>query len=319
MAAQTRGFLFSDLRGYSAYTERHGDRAARALLTAYRGLVREAIASFGGAEIRTEGDSFYVVFGSVSQAVEAGLAIQAGLIAAANADQPIPAGIGIHAGEVEDDAEQGIVSGAVNIAARLCSAAEPGEVLVSDTVRGLTRGYLDVTYLPRGRRRLKGIAEPMPVYRALAAGSKPAAARRRWVLRGRGPSPLATAPLVAGLVIIIGISAVLGGTLLRESLAGDSTESGASGDRVAASATVSASSAGAASPSVVPLAVPSINLEVGPDDDWPVHLDPGVTYALTNFRPQTSASLTTRGAPWRMIPMASTWSDLRPSSVPTGT
>ena len=70
--AQTRGFLFSDLRGYSAYTERDGDRGARELLTRYRRVVREAIATFGGAEIRTEGDSFYIVFDSVSAAVEAG-------------------------------------------------------------------------------------------------------------------------------------------------------------------------------------------------------------------------------------------------------
>ncbi len=179
MPAQTRGFLFSDLRGYSAFTESHGDRAARELLTAYRGIVRDSIGSFGGAEIRTEGDSFYVVFGSVSQAVEAGLAIQAGL--GASEGEPIRAGIGIHAGEVEDDAEQGIVSSAVNIAARICAAAEPGEVLVSETVRSLTRSYLDVSFVARGRRRLKGIADPMPVYRVVTSGTPAVrAVRAQW-------------------------------------------------------------------------------------------------------------------------------------------
>lgn len=175
--AQTRGFLFSDLRGYSAFTERHGDRAARELLTRYRRVVREAIASFGGAEIRTEGDSFYVVFDSVSQAVEAGLAIRAGLDAE-HGGEPIRAGIGIHAGEVEDDAEQGIVSSAVNIAARICAVADPGEVLVSETVRSLTRSYLEVTFVARGRRRLKGIADPMPVYRVVPSGTPAARAVR---------------------------------------------------------------------------------------------------------------------------------------------
>ena len=162
--AQTRAFLFSDLRGYSAYTERHGDRAARELLGRYRGVVREVIGTFRGAEIRTEGDSFYVVFDSVSDAVQAGLAIVAS-IERKDTGQPahrIMVGIGVHAGEVEDSTE-GIVSGAVNVAARICAQAEPGEVLVSETVRALTRTYLDVGFQPRGRRRLKGIAARCPV------------------------------------------------------------------------------------------------------------------------------------------------------------
>ena len=170
MPAQTRGFLFSDLRGYSAFTERHGDHAARELLTRYRRIVREAIASFGGAEIRTEGDSFYVVFDSVSAAVESALAIQAALTEPPDGE-PIWAGIGVHAGDVEDDAEHGIVSSAVNIAARICAQAEPGEVLVSETVRLLTRTYLQVGFRRRGRRKLKGISEPVVVHRVEAAGT----------------------------------------------------------------------------------------------------------------------------------------------------
>ena len=198
MPAQTRGFLFCDLRGYSAFTERHGDRAARTLLTTYRRIVREAIAPFGGAEIRTEGDSFYVVFSSVSDAVEAGLAILSGLEQAETANgEGIAAGVGVHAGEVEDDAEQGIVSGAVNIAARICAAAGPGELLVSDTVRSLTRGYLDVGFLPRGRRRLKGIRDPVAVHRVVTGTA---------AVEGRWPPSVA---LATGGVAAAGLIAVL--------------------------------------------------------------------------------------------------------------
>ena len=50
---QTRGFLFADLRGYSEFTDRHGDAAARELIAAYRSIVRTAIAEHRGAEIRT--------------------------------------------------------------------------------------------------------------------------------------------------------------------------------------------------------------------------------------------------------------------------
>ena len=74
-SAGTKGFLFCDLRGYTAFVEHHGDQAAAELLATYRALVRAAIAAHAGAEIKTEGDSVYVVFPAASGAVEAGLAI----------------------------------------------------------------------------------------------------------------------------------------------------------------------------------------------------------------------------------------------------
>ena len=102
--SHTRGFLFADLRGYTAFTELHGDDAARELIARYRALVRREIAAHDGAEIRTEGDSVYVVFDSVADAVEGGLAIRDAAIAASAqpAVHPIPVGIGIHAGETKD-------------------------------------------------------------------------------------------------------------------------------------------------------------------------------------------------------------------------
>src|SRR5437773_1670563 len=92
----TRGFLFSDLRGYTDFVETHGAAAAASLLDRYRTLVREAIQSFGGAEIKTEGDSFYVVFNSVSGAVRCGLVITRSAMADAleHGDHPIRVGIG---------------------------------------------------------------------------------------------------------------------------------------------------------------------------------------------------------------------------------
>jgi class 3 adenylate cyclase/Tol biopolymer transport system component len=168
----TRGFLFSDLRGYTAFTEAHGDEAAATLLDAYRRLVRDVVRRSGGAEIKTEGDSFYVVFPSASDAVRCGLAIVAAAASARTKSpgQPIAVGIGIHAGETAETAE-GYVGSAVNLAARICAQAAAGEVLVSDTVRGLTRTSSEVTFAARGRRRLKGIAEPMAVYAASAASA----------------------------------------------------------------------------------------------------------------------------------------------------
>jgi branched-chain amino acid transport system substrate-binding protein len=161
----TRGFLFSDLRGYTSFVERHGAASAVDLLTTYRDLVRGEVDRFDGAEIRTEGDSFYVVFDSVAAAVRCGLAIAMAAAAASSErpEQPIKVGIGIHAGETIETSE-GYVGSSVNIAARICALASPGEVLVSDTVRALTQTLLPVRFVPRGRRKLKGIEEPLAVF-----------------------------------------------------------------------------------------------------------------------------------------------------------
>jgi class 3 adenylate cyclase len=168
----TRGFLFADLRSYTAFVERHGNEAGAELLEDYRSLVREQVARLGGAEIRTEGDSFYVVFSSASNAVRCGLAIveAAARVSAERPDRPIRVGIGIHAGETVDSPD-GYVGSAVNIAARVCSQAEAGEVLVSETMRELVRASLPVGFVARGRRQLKGIAAPVSLYRVVEGRS----------------------------------------------------------------------------------------------------------------------------------------------------
>src|SRR4051794_2753337 len=207
----TRGFFFSDLRGYTEFVEAHGAAAAAELLARYRGLMRSAIQRHGGAEIKTEGDSFYVVFGSVTTAVRCGLAVTAAAREAASepGSAPIRVGIGIHAGEtVETD--EGYVGSPVNIAARICSKAGAGEVLVSETVRALTRTLLPVDFQPRGRPHLKGVAEPMALYRVVETPGRAGALPRR---RTRPPSRR-HAVLAGGAVLAASILVAGGGMLL---------------------------------------------------------------------------------------------------------
>ena len=163
---QTRGFMFADLRGYTEFVDRRGDVAAARLIKRYREVVRRAVADFEGAEIRTEGDGFYVVFPSASSAVECGLVIVEAADRESGPDDPLRVAIGIHAGETAETAE-GYVGAAVNTAARIASAARANEVLVSETVRSLTRTRLPVRFVARGAPRLKGLAEPIALYRAV--------------------------------------------------------------------------------------------------------------------------------------------------------
>jgi len=164
-AAAYRGFLFSDMRGFTAFAERHGNTVAAAKVAAFLGIAREAIAQHQGAVIKTEGDAIHAVFPSASSAVLCGLAIQDGAAAlnAREPERPLQLGVGIHAGEAVETAE-GYIGRAVNIAARLCAVARPGEVLVSSTVKGITQASIEVGFIPRGRRRLKGIQDPILVY-----------------------------------------------------------------------------------------------------------------------------------------------------------
>lgn len=209
-ASQTRGFLFADLREYTRFVERHGDQAAADLLARYRVLVREAIGRFDGAEIRTEGDSFYVVFTSASAAINGGIAILEAAAASGESGRgAIQVGVGVHAGETAETPE-GLVGSAVNLAARICALAGPGELWVSDTVRGLTRTFLPVRFVPRGRRRLKGIAEPVLLYQVMPMSPEGAYAAETPARRLRRGWPRLAAIAVGAPLALLAVAGIVG-------------------------------------------------------------------------------------------------------------
>lgn len=162
-ALDTVTFLFADLRDYTPFLESHGDTAGAALVAEYRRIVRAEIARTGGREVKTEGDSFLVAFGSAHQAVDCAVGILRAGAGNRKRDVPLDIGIGINAGEpvIQDGDYVGL---AVNVAARLGQQARAGELLVSELVRGLTRSS---SAFPMERREglvLKGIADPPTVY-----------------------------------------------------------------------------------------------------------------------------------------------------------
>jgi class 3 adenylate cyclase len=221
-------FLFADLRGYTQFAATRGDRAAAELLDRYRTLVREQVARHAGAEVRTEGDSFYILFTSVSEAVQCALAI-AGAARQASLDDPalpLNVGIGVHFGETVDTAE-GSVGSAVNLAARLASAAGPNEVLVSEVVRSLTGTSSDLRTTSAGRRRLKGFAEPVQVYRASAAAGT-AVPRRPKIGTRRIGAPILIVGIVAAAAIVVAATWIAGGELGGSGVTPTGTELAAS-------------------------------------------------------------------------------------------
>jgi class 3 adenylate cyclase len=213
-ATTYRGFLFADMRGFTAFAERHGNAAAAEMVASFLDIARAAIARHDGAELKTEGDNIHAVFPSASGAVLCGLEIVEGA-AELNARQPdrqLGLGIGIHAGEAIETA-QGYIGRAVNIAARLCAIARPGEVLVSSTVKGITQASITVGFIPRGRRQLKGIADPILVYAVTRDPSATAPRELHWAVLGTGGGVLAV--VAAALIVALAGSLVATGRRRR--------------------------------------------------------------------------------------------------------
>jgi class 3 adenylate cyclase len=176
--ATTRAFLFSDLRDYTSFVEAKGDAAAARLLRDYRTLVRREVARHDGAEVKTEGDSFYVVFDAPSVALDCAVAILRAADVRNGRDPTslLRIGVGVHAGETIAYDDQ-FVGSAVNIASRLAGKAEAGELLISDTLRGVVRTSRSIAMSERGPLDLKGVAEPIRAWTVDWHETRPAAAK----------------------------------------------------------------------------------------------------------------------------------------------
>ncbi len=170
-----RTFLIADIRGYTSYTHEHGDEAAAELASGFADVVRTTVEGRDGRLIELRGDEALVVFDSTRQALRAAVELQERVGAA---DLPRGIGIGLDAGEAVPVGE-GYRGGALNLAARLCSLAGPGEVLASETVLQLARTVEGIRYGARRVERVKGLAKPVPLVEVLPEGRR----IRKWDLR----------------------------------------------------------------------------------------------------------------------------------------
>ncbi|HEY6664991.1 MAG TPA: adenylate/guanylate cyclase domain-containing protein [Propionibacteriaceae bacterium] len=142
--------VFTDLSGSTETLNRLGDTRWRLLLAEHNQAVRAEIERFGGREAKTTGDGFFVLFDSPARAVRGAAA----MVDAATA-HGLAARAGVHAGEVELEGEE--VRGiAVHAAARILRIAQPGEVMVSTTVRDLLSGS-GLEFADPGEFELRGL------------------------------------------------------------------------------------------------------------------------------------------------------------------
>jgi class 3 adenylate cyclase len=150
--------LFTDIVDSTRRASELGDRAWRELVERHHRAIRAQLARYRGVEIDTAGDGFFATFDGPARAVRCG---QACVQAAASIGIEIR--VGIHTGEVETiDGKAGGI--AVNIGARVGSAARPSEVMVSQTVKDLVAGS-GLTFEDAGEHELKGIPDRWRLYR----------------------------------------------------------------------------------------------------------------------------------------------------------
>jgi class 3 adenylate cyclase len=158
-------FVFTDIEGSTALLKQLGERYGD-VLAQHRRIVRETLGAAGGIEIDTQGDAFFFAFPRAREAVSAAVEVQR---AHAAGDWPDGASvrvrIGLHTGEPAVGAE-GYLGLDVVRAARICTVARGGNVLISETTRALVGSSLPdgVSVFPLGERHLKGIDEPERVY-----------------------------------------------------------------------------------------------------------------------------------------------------------
>jgi predicted ATPase len=147
-------FLFTDIAGSTRLLQELGDRYAE-VLADHRRTLREEFDRFGGVEVDTQGDSFFVAFARASDALAAAAAAHEALSAG-----PVRVRIGLHTGEPMVT-EEGYVGLDVHRAARIASAGHGGQILVSQATRDLS-GSERLRDL--GVHRLKDLAAPERLY-----------------------------------------------------------------------------------------------------------------------------------------------------------
>jgi class 3 adenylate cyclase len=157
-----RTIMFTDIVGSTEMTTRLGDVAATELVRAHDALVRRALAKCNGREVKHLGDGIMASFDSGAAAVEAAIAIQRSFETYnRTSTEPIHIRIGLHSGDPVEDTSD-LFGSTVQLASRLCNAAEADEILMSSCTRdesGREDGFLDA-----GCKVLKGFAAPVQAF-----------------------------------------------------------------------------------------------------------------------------------------------------------
>jgi adenylate cyclase len=164
--------LVSDVVGYSRLAGADEDGVLARLRALRRELIDPKIASHNGRVVKSTGDGAIVEFRSAVDAVRAAIEIQTAMVdrnAGIPEDRQIVFRIGVHVGDVVEEADGDLMGDGVNIAARLEGVAQPGGICLSEAAYWQVKSRLELAITDLGETKLKNIAEPVRAY-ALQVG-----------------------------------------------------------------------------------------------------------------------------------------------------
>ena len=163
----TIAVMFTDIVGSTDMTQTHGDAAAQEVVRTHNRIVRNALTTYQGREVKHTGDGIMASFNNTANGVAAAIYIQQKTAEnnSSNPDVPLGIKIGINAGEpiVEDDDLFGTT---VQLSARIVDKAGDKEIFVSEIVKGICLGK-DFNFESRGAREMKGFKDPITLYEVL--------------------------------------------------------------------------------------------------------------------------------------------------------
>lgn len=161
-----RTVLFTDVVNSTTLTQSLGDEAAIALLGVHDTIVRDALSALGGREIKHTGDGIMASFISPAGAVRCAIQIQRELEkhAKANPDGSLKVRVGAAAGEPVEQ-HNDLFGSTVQLASRLCSHAQPEQILVSNAIAELCLGK-GLLFEDLGELTLKGFGSPVRAHAA---------------------------------------------------------------------------------------------------------------------------------------------------------
>jgi YVTN family beta-propeller protein len=204
-----RTFFIADVRGYTLFTQQRGDEDAAKLTAKFAGIAREVVEDHGGSVIELRGDEALAVFDSARQAIRAATTAQHRFLEETEVDPSLPlaVGIGLDAGEAVP-LEAGYRGGALNLAARLCGRAGPGEILATQAAVHLAQRVGGVRYVDRGDLHLKGLADPVRAFKVASEEEDPAVRFRLLAPRPpvRGPTLIRLARQYPALAVMMAIA-----------------------------------------------------------------------------------------------------------------
>jgi class 3 adenylate cyclase len=157
-----RAVMFTDIVDSTPMTARLGDTRAVEMIRAHDSVVRRALSTDNGREVKHTGDGIMASFDDTLAAAKCARAIQQGFHKFnTGSEEKLRVRIGIDVGEPVADSND-LFGATVQLAARLCAAAEPDAILISSAVHEIIRENFQSAALPA--RTLKGFSDPVSVY-----------------------------------------------------------------------------------------------------------------------------------------------------------